>query len=96
MQAKPVKTKASHKLSPDKVRMVEVTLMPNPVMPSTPTINDAQRIIDAIVATCLPEKIAAFINLDFVFAQSKTKFTSTNNNKLADNRTKIGQGLMLE
>ena len=26
----------------------------------------------------------AFINLDFVFAQSKTKFTSTNNNKLAD------------
>ena len=84
MQAKAVRIKANHKFSPDKVRIVDVTLIPNPVIPRTPTISEAQRIIDAIVATCWPEKTAACANLDLVFLQSNLRFMSTNSKKLAD------------
>ena len=88
MQARAAKSNASNKLSPENIRIEDVNLIPNPVIPRTPTIREAQRIIDAIVAICWPEKIEAFASLVIVFLKLNLRLMSVNNKKNAEKMAK--------
>ena len=50
IQARAVRSKASHKLPSEIERIEEVIFIPSPVIPSTPTINEAHNMIEAIIA----------------------------------------------
>ena len=65
--------------------IIEVILIPNPVIPNTPTIIDAHNIIDAIIAICLPAKIEAVWTREKNFLKSNFKLISINNNMKAIN-----------
>lgn len=73
-----VRKRANHRLPPDRVIIEDVTFIPNPVIPRTPTISEAQRIIDAIIDTWRPANNDAFTILVFVVFQLKFKFMSKN------------------
>ena len=61
----------------------EVIFMPKPVIPSTPTMSEAHKIIEAIIATCRPEKRAASLNRDFARCQSNLKSNPIRRSKAA-------------
>lgn len=79
-----VRKRANHKLPSDRVIIEDVTFIPNPVIPRTPTISEAQRIIDAMIDTWRPANNEALTILIFVVFQLKFKFISTNKRRNPD------------
>ena len=74
--AKAVNRRAGHNKPPEVDIITDVIFTPKPVIPSTPIIMEAQRIIAAIVAICLPAVMLAFSSLKIVRRQSKVRWPS--------------------
>ena len=53
-QANAVKSKAGQIRPPENDKIKDVTLIPRPVIDKTPITIEAQRMIEAIIAICLP------------------------------------------
>ena len=73
------------------VIIYDVTFIPKPVIPKTPTIKDAQRIIDAIIATWCPANNVTLMILVFVFFKLKLKLMSINRRRNPDKIAKAAE-----
>ena len=78
-QANAVNSNEDHYKPPYLDNISEVIFTPNPVMDSTSTTNDAQRIIDAIMETWRAPLLIALSNRSSVRFQSILRLASKNN-----------------
>ena len=78
-QANAVKSKAGQIRPPENDKIKDVTLIPRPVIDKTPITIEAQRMIEAIIAICLPAvRLAA---QSFLTATTASNFSLPSTNR---------------